>query len=126
MRSPRAVDLARLAAGTLALTRPQTLLRLSPGDDSAGTRRTVRVLGARYVVQAAGGALVRRRWVPTADAGVDVVHAVSMAGIAAFSPRHRRLAFTSLAAAVAFAAADLGDDRRPRQHRALSAGKERS
>ena len=113
MTPPRAVDLARLAVGTLALARPQTLLTLNPGDDSAGTQRVVRVLGARYIVQAVGGALARRPWVPAADAGVDVVHAVSMAGIAALAPRHRRLALASLTAAIAFAAADLRDRQAP-------------
>ncbi|SDS69710.1 hypothetical protein SAMN04488570_2471 [Nocardioides scoriae] len=113
MTPPRAVDLARFAVGAVALTRPQTLLMSSPGDDSDGTRRVVRILGARYVVQAAGGTLARRPWVTAVDAGVDVVHAVSMAGVAALAPRHRRLALTSLAAALVFAAADLSDQRAP-------------
>lgn len=120
MTPPRAVDLARLTVGTLALVCPQTLLKLSPGDDSDGTRRVVRVLGARYVVQAAGGALARRPWVPAVDAGVDVVHAASMAGIATLAPRHRRLAFTSLVVALVFAAADLLD------HVGRSAAEDRS
>ena len=113
MTPPRAVDLARLTVGTLALARPQTLLKLSPGNDSAGTRRVVRVLGARYIVQATAGALARRPWVPAADASVDVIHAASMVGLAALAPRHRRLALTSLAAAIAFAAADLRDHQAP-------------
>jgi len=114
MTPPRAVDLARLTIGTLALGRPQTLLMLSPGDDSDGTRRVVRILGARYVIQAVGGALARRPWVPAADASVDLIHAASMAGIATLAPRHRRLTTVSLGAAVVFAAADLCGGRPPR------------
>lgn len=116
MRSPRAVDLARLALGAVALARPRTVLVWSRGHDSRGSRRVVRILGARYLLQAIGGTALQRPWVPAADAGVDVVHAASMLGVAAVAPLHRRLAFTSCVVATGFAAADLYDDgsrRRP-------------
>jgi hypothetical protein len=105
----RAVDVARLSIGLLALTRPEDLLRLSSGDDSGGVRSVVRVLGARYVIQAAGGSALHRWWVPALDAGVDVVHALSMTGVALWAPKHRRLAVFSATAALCFAAADLND-----------------
>ena len=120
MTPPRAVDLARLTVGALALARPQTLLKLSPGDDSAATGRVVGVRGARTGAHPAGGALPRRPWVPADAAGVDVVHAASMAGIATLAPSHRRLALTSLVAALTFAAVDLRD------HQAPSTVKDRS
>jgi hypothetical protein len=94
MRGP---DAARLALGALCLTRP---------------RPVVRVLGARYVVQALGGEWVHRAWVPAVDAGVDLVHAASMLGVAAVSPRHRRAALASAALATGFAVADLASPTR--------------
>lgn len=78
-------------------------------------RRAVRVLGARYVLQAAGGLLVDRPWVSVADASVDVVHAVSMVGLAVWAPQHRRLALTSAVVAVCFATADLLESGRRRE-----------
>ena len=70
-------------------------------------RRLIQALGARYVLQGLAGAIVRRRWVPAADATVDLVHAASMVTLAHFIPAHRRLATTSAAAAFLFAVADL-------------------
>ena len=76
-------------------------------------RRTVRVLAGRYVVQAIGGRWLHRAWVPRADAAVDLVHAVSMLGLAGLVPRHRRLALLSAGLATGLAAADLGGRRTP-------------
>lgn len=113
MTRPRSVDTARSALGVLALTRPATVLRLSRSKDSREVRRVVRVLGVRYLFQAAAGSTLHRRWVPAADATVDVVHALSMVGLALRFPPHRRLACLSAAAALTFAAADLADRSRP-------------
>lgn len=113
MNTPRSVDLARCFLGILALARPETVLTLSRGQDTQDVRRVVRVLGGRYLLQATFGSALHRRWVPAADAGVDLVHALSMIGLARWSPRHRRLAGVSAAAALIFAAADLADGRRP-------------
>ena len=109
MNKPRAVDVARLSIGVLALARPDDVLRLSRGENSDGVRRVVRVLGARYLIQAVGGSALHRGWVPALDAGVDVVHAMSMTGVALWTPKHRRLAYFSAIAALCFAAADLND-----------------
>ena len=65
-----------------------------------------------YVVQSAFGLAERRPWVPAADAAVDVVHAVSMLGLAAVSPRHRRVALVSAGCALAFATLDLTEEER--------------
>jgi hypothetical protein len=107
MSRPRPVDLARLAFGLWALARPRSLLRLVGSDDGTGPRRAARVLGARYVVQSGAGLVLPRRPVPWLDGTVDLVHAASMLAFAAAFPRHRRLALTSGAAALGFAAADL-------------------
>jgi len=103
----RPPDVLRLGLGAVALLRPGTVVRVGRAPDGATVRRVVRVLGARYVVQAAGGAALDRAWVPAADAAVDLVHAASMLGLAALRPTHRSLALLSAGAAVAFAAGDL-------------------
>jgi hypothetical protein len=101
------VDVARLALGTVALARPQALLRLTRSADGTWPRRVTRLLGARYVVQSAGGLLVHDRWVPEVDAAVDLAHALSTLAFARAFPDHRRLALTSGTIAVGFALADL-------------------
>jgi hypothetical protein len=50
---------------------------------------------------------VDERWVPEFDAAVDLAHALSTLGLAWVFPAHRRLALTSGALALGFAAADL-------------------
>ncbi|NYD40522.1 hypothetical protein [Nocardioides panaciterrulae] len=104
MRGP---DVARLVLGGLCLTRPGLPLRLTGATNGKGTRAVVRILGARYLVQGAGGPWLHRRWVPEADAAVDAIHAASMLGLAAVAPGHRRAALVSAALASGFAVADL-------------------
>ena len=106
-REARPVDVARLALGTAALARPHWFIRATRAADGTWPRRVTRILGARYVVQSAGGLLVHERWMPELDGGIDLVHAASMIGFALAFPRHRRLSVTSGLAALAFAAADL-------------------
>ncbi|HEX5087589.1 MAG TPA: hypothetical protein VFV89_07265 [Nocardioides sp.] len=105
--TPRPVDLARLGVGAWALARPLDVLHLVGNDDGTGPRLATRVLGARYVAQSAAGLLLRRRRLPWLDGAVDVAHAASMLGVALTFPGHRRLALTSGAVALGFAAADL-------------------
>ena len=112
MRRP---DAARLALGAVALAGPGLAVRLTGSRDGVGVRRTVRVLGARYVVQSVAGRWLHRAWVPEADATVDAIHAVSMLGLAVLAPRHRRLALVSAALASTFAVADLVLDAGPGQ-----------
>ena len=115
MRPP---DSARFALGVLALTRPGLPVHVSGSHDGVGVRRTVRILGTRYVVQSLGGSWLHRSWVPEADALVDLVHAASMLAVARVLPRHRRLALTSATLAVGFATADLIGRRVPMSPRA--------
>jgi hypothetical protein len=103
----RPVDAARLLLGLSALVHPQALLRPAGSGDEAGVRTVTRVLGARYVVQSAVGLVLPTRRVARIDAAVDLAHAASMVGAAQVFPRHRRLALSSGALALAFAAADL-------------------
>jgi hypothetical protein len=106
--SVRPLDLGRAGLGVVALLRPDDVLRVTrTHDTSPAARCTVRILGARYLVQSAGGLLVRRPWTARADALVEVVHALSMVGLAGLSRPHRRAALTSAAVATGFAALDL-------------------
>ena len=112
----RTVDAARLGLGLALLVRPdlpQDALATRTWGQGSGlitdsvARRVIQALGARYVVQGLAGAILRWRWVPAADATVDLVHAASMLAVAHVVPEHRRLATTSAAAALLFAIADL-------------------
>ena len=112
MSALRPVDIGRLALGTVALVRPQALVRATRSADGTWPRLVTRLLGARYVVQSAGGLVVDERWVPELDAAVDLAHALSTLGFAWAFPAHRRLALTSGALALGFAAADLTEQGR--------------
>ena len=101
-----------MAAAPSSTARRQSTSRLGAREHrresnaDSRTRRLIQALGARYVLQGLAGAIVRRRWVPAADATVDLVHAASMVTPTHFSPAHRRLATTSAAVAFLFAIAD--------------------
>jgi hypothetical protein len=107
MPATRTADLGRLALGAGLLAHPELAVRLTGSPDGKGVRRTVRILGARYVVQSVGGSLVDRSWVRAADTAVDLVHAVSMVGFARAFPEHRRMSLVSAGLALAFAGLDV-------------------
>lgn len=111
MSRPRPVDLARLVLGIAAVAKPGLLLRLSAGDGPL-ERGSVRILGARYVVQSTAGLALDRPRVHQIDAAVDLIHASTMLALAVFVPSHRRLAIVSVVTATVFAVADLNDTRR--------------
>ena len=135
----RTAAAARLALGVTLVVRPdlpKKTVSTRSREHRRGsiadsrTRRLIQALGARYVLQGLAAAIVRRRWVPAADATVDLVHAASMVTLAHFIPARRRLATTSAAAAFVFTVADLratvhltrGPDpeHRPPHHQGLS------
>jgi hypothetical protein len=93
--------------GGVLLLDPGLPLRLGGGEDSRGVREATRILGARHVIEAV--VLSRdnnaraRRWIT----GIDAVHALSMLGLAALSPRLRRDALLSAGSATALAALSL-------------------
>ena len=97
------------------MARPGLFLRLARGRVGRGERVTVRILGARYLVQSGAGLTLTqpwgrpwvRPWVRDADAAIDLVHAATMVALAAIAPPHRRLALLSAGTAVGFAIADL-------------------
>jgi hypothetical protein len=99
----RVLPAAQCATGALLLGRPGPVGRALGGVRSAPAQWLVRMLGARLVVQG-GAALVRpTRAVLLASAAVDATHATSMFAVAALSPRYRRVALISAAAATASA-----------------------
>ncbi|MBV9831586.1 MAG: hypothetical protein JOZ82_08295 [Marmoricola sp.] len=106
LTKPRPADGLRLTLGVVLVARPDLAVRWTDSPDGTGVRRTVRILGARYLLQSGVGLTVRRRWLRVADTGVDLIHALSMLGFARAFPDHRRMALTSAGAAVAFAALD--------------------
>lgn len=70
-----------------------------------------RVLGVRHLGQAVAQVLAPGRRVRLL-AAVDLIHAASMAAVAVVSPRERRVALTSSAAAATLAVIGLRADRR--------------
>jgi hypothetical protein len=86
--------------GGVLLLDPGLPLRLGGGLDTKGVRTATRILGARHLIETV--VLTRndpraRRWI----AAVDALHALSMLGLAAVSPRLRRDALLSAASASA-------------------------
>ena len=106
----RPVDVLRLGLGVVALGAPSRVL--AGAADTRWGRGFTRILGARYVVQSSLGLVDQKPWVSTTDATVDLVHALTMIGLAGVSPRHRRVALVSAGCAVGFAVLDLQEDGR--------------
>jgi hypothetical protein len=90
--------------GAALLAVPGRVIDSVGGPADTATLIVVRVLGLRHLVQSAlCGADDRRR----KGAVVDLVHALSMAALAAGARRHRRLAATDACVALAFAGSGL-------------------
>lgn len=81
-------------------------------EESTAARRTVRVLGARQIVQAAVTGPAPTRTLLTLGVGVDLLHAASMLALAACRPRWRRVALGEAVAASALAVAGAASARR--------------
>jgi hypothetical protein len=94
---------ARTGLAAAQLAAPTALVRVAgidPGDRRALV--AVRVLAGRELVQsAASGSRAAR----AAGVWIDGLHATSMVGLAAVSPRYRRPALLAAALALAWAAA---------------------
>ena len=99
----RAAVAGRLTWAVLLLLAPKELLR-PVGPASTAALTTLRVLGARHLVQAA----VTLRWpVPgmlAAGAAVDGIHALTALALAAADRRQRHAALADAAIAAAWAA----------------------
>jgi hypothetical protein len=102
----RPTDLTRCVLGAGLLAVPDIATTLTHVAPTPGVRVTVRVLAARYLVQSFLGGRLAPRWHTDLDVAVDAIHAATMAGLAAVSPEHRRLAAVSAAVATVLAVAD--------------------
>jgi hypothetical protein len=97
----------RAGWGGVLLLDPGFPLRLGGGENSRAVRVATRILGARHIIEAAvlsrdDDAQVRHR-----IAAIDAVHALSMLGLGAISPRLRRDALLSAASATGLVALSL-------------------
>jgi hypothetical protein len=104
-------DPARAGLGALLLLRPGLAARAAGAGSRPDVEVVTRVLGARYLLQAAASAWLarggRRRTVLRVDALVDGTHAASMVVAAGLRPATARPALLSAVLATAFAVADL-------------------
>ncbi|MFC5138285.1 hypothetical protein ACFPK1_08590 [Actinomycetospora rhizophila] len=90
----------------LVLCPARVAARADGGADGRSEVAFIRVLGARHALQGLAG-LTAPRWMsPTLGGAVDVLHAVSMVGLALLDRDHRRGASAGAAMALAFALAD--------------------
>jgi hypothetical protein len=99
------VLMARVAWGVVLLVAPDRVLALSHGDDphDRTARRVLRILGCRHLAQAAIELVGPRPAVQYLGAGVDGIHALTSAGLAAVDRRWRRSAVIDAAVASGFA-----------------------
>jgi len=101
------VDVVRTAVGALLLVRPDLPARVSGTAESDVVRMVTRALGGRYVVQGISAAARPDRGPRRLDPLVEGAHGLLMLGLGAVSPRYRRLALSSAAAAAVFVLLDL-------------------
>ena len=101
------VEILRIGFGLVELCAPGPLYRRLTGSEPDRTARVViRVLGARHVVQ--GLVLLRAgRTAHRLGAGVDLLHGLSMVGLAAVDERRRAGAHASAIAAFTWSLAEL-------------------
>lgn len=93
--------LLQLGEGTLLLSQPTRLLRLTRTRSGPAEPWIVRLLGARLLLQATAVLVRPTRGVLRAATSVDALHGLSMLVVARYSRRFRRLALLSAAAAAA-------------------------
>jgi hypothetical protein len=97
--------MARAVWGCALLIAPDRILRAGrPGPVPSAAIAVARTLGTRQVLQSALAALAPTGPVAGLGAAVDALHAGTEVGLAAVSPRWRRIALTDAAIATALAA----------------------
>ena len=111
--APASLGAVRACYGAALLLAPGPLIRICTGYPAdSRVRLTARVLGVRHLIQAALTAGAGPGSGPgagglAASAAIDLVHAASMAGLAAASRPMRRTALTDAMLETALAAAGL-------------------
>jgi hypothetical protein len=105
-RPGAALTAVRAAWGLALLAAPARVLSaVERAEHTRAQRVVVRILGARNVFQAAVVAVVGGRAIREEGAVVDGIHVLTSLGMAAASPRWRRLALTDAAIAAGLAVA---------------------
>lgn len=97
----RLLGLAHLGWGAVCLARPELVARAA-GSPAAAAGGTVfaRILGVRHGVAGLGLATVGRGWTADISAGVDLVHAATMVGLAVDDRRERTAGLRNAALAL--------------------------
>lgn len=86
-----ALPLIRLGYGVTLLAAPNAVVEVTCGHPAdARTRQVARILGARHCIQAAVVGSIRTPIVQELAVAVDLLHALSMEGIAVFDRTNRR------------------------------------
>lgn len=98
---------ARLAYGVPLLLAPSVAVRLAGSPADGASAAVARILGARHVAQALTLERAGSRSRVLLGAGVDLLHTLSMIGVAALSKDHRRAASLDAALALGLAACGL-------------------
>jgi hypothetical protein len=102
----RWASLVRAGYGAALICMPGRLIQARSGRPPSRRARAIgRVLGVRHLAQAAICGAAPTRWLIGAGAAADVLHAVSMAALAAEDAELRPALLTDAAIATAFAAA---------------------
>ncbi|BBX08215.1 hypothetical protein [Mycolicibacterium aichiense] len=102
--------LTRAGFGVAVLVAPDEVAgHVGDRDLSNGTRTAMRILGGRLLAESAVCALRPTRCVLKMEAVVDVIHGVTMGGVAVLSRNdsRRRAAGANVATATAFTVADV-------------------
>jgi hypothetical protein len=102
------LELERLGLGAADVLAPRALARAELGrrpDDLS--RRVLRVLGVRQLVQAGLAMRFRSRAARRIGAAVDLLHAGSMVALAILDPRRRRGALVQAGIATGFGIGEL-------------------
>lgn len=128
MNGPQASQLLRAGWGSACLCAPGTVVRLATGRPAdVATRRVLRVLGARHLVQAVVTGSCATAPVLAVGVLVDLTHASSALALAAVRPRRRREGLVDAGIALSWAAlgrrdvAATGDVRQPADARSRTA-----
>lgn len=109
---------ARAGYGAALLFVPARLLALGTGSPLPGSAVAVaRVLGARHLVQSTVTVARPTGWIVRAGAVVDTLHGSSQVGLAAISPRWRRVALADAAIAALLVATARNAGRNLPRHR---------
>ncbi|MDF1601945.1 hypothetical protein [Nocardioides sp. YIM 152315] len=111
----RGATAARSIAGGVCLVMPGPVLRAIGGADAADptVRWLARLLGARYLAQAAVGWAITGARAARVGVAIEAAHAASMVPFVVGSHRHRRTAVVSATVAGAIALLELRTGEHP-------------